>query len=289
MITPAAWSGPFRFLYSAVTNFSDFQNWNGEIMYMGEVISGREPPWHYLLVWMAITVPMPALVFFVVGSIKALYYLLRRRFSFTNGTHLLLSASLVFMGVPILAAILLDSTLYNDWRQFYFLLTPILIIAVYGIKILYEKCVREGNIVWKVLMVVIGLWVGGYYLSVGSWMIREHPHQNVYFNNTVSEIFGGKQGFERDYWRLSLRQGVEILSGQDDRDPIYVYEDSGALWRALQIIPDTVSDRFQVTERVTPRTDYIITTYRIPNDYLYNEYASIVVDGLPILTIFKVK
>jgi hypothetical protein len=41
-------------------------------------------------------------------------------------------------------------------------------------------------------------------------MNQNHPHQNVYFSSTVN-LFGGRKGFERDYWQLSIKQALEWL------------------------------------------------------------------------------
>ncbi len=46
------------------------------------------------------------------------------------------------------------------------------------------------------------------------FMIRNHPHQNVYFNELVGGVNGADGKFDMDYWGLSYKQLYEKLLKQ---------------------------------------------------------------------------
>ena len=46
-------------------------------------------------------------------------------------------------------------------------------------------------------------------LNISSWMIKNHPHQNVYFNKFAGKKFSSK--FELDYWGLTYKENLKFL------------------------------------------------------------------------------
>jgi hypothetical protein len=121
--------------------------------------------------------------------------------------------------------------------------------------------------------------------------VVNHPFQNVYFTPVV-ELFGGRSAFERDYWALSARQALEHILANDDREAIAIWSGIGE-WEIapnLHIMPADDQPRITLRDHRDSPGDYIIETYRLgPGEYPFaEEWFSIVVDGLPIMTVYAV-
>ena len=283
---PASWEKPFVFLWEALTHFANYQLWNDQVMYMGSYIWGQDPPWHYLPVWMIITIPASYLVLFLMGSIETSYGFIKKRKGFSGeerNDRLLLIFLFLF---PILTAVLLKSTVYNGWRHFYFTYTPLMLVATTSLKTLVQWLHKTGF--KRVLgLSIVGL-IGLYQINLLGWSIKNHPYENVYFNNTMVSLFGGRASFERDYWRLSAKQGWEYILSTDDSEHIeYLYEDGA--WANTLILPDADQKRLQYSLEITDNTDYYIYSYRRPAELKGKEVYSITVDGLKILSVYKLK
>ena len=66
VITPFTWENPLKNTIDIFLHFLHFQPWDGTHFYMGEMIT-REVPWHYIPVWMGLTVPLLYIIMFFIG------------------------------------------------------------------------------------------------------------------------------------------------------------------------------------------------------------------------------
>lgn len=123
------------------------------------------------------------------------------------------------------------------------------------------------------------------------WMVVNHPHQNVYFNPIVElEAFGGREDFERDYWRLSTKQALEYLLAENP-DCKLIVAPSIEVNDALVVMDYQANRRVASADLGDPDVDYYLEVYRYPVEEVERlpEVHSIIVDGLPILTIHTVE
>ena len=125
-------------------------------------------------------------------------------------------------------------------------------------------------------------------------MIKDHPHQNVYFNF----IFGKniEKKFELDYWGLSNKQALEFILKNDSK-PIIKIGAAGpiSLENSKQILSPLDKNRITISENI--KSDYIIDNYinwygkykksrhEIPNNFKI--YKEIFVSGKRIISIYK--
>lgn len=259
-------------------------------MYMGDYIRGQEPPWHYLPVWMLITVPVLYLILFIIGIIVTCQNVLIKQNSKLFWEENVIQVFLVLLFfIPPVSAIVFKSTLYNGWRHFYFVYTPLLLLALLGLKAIFRKIseVRHPNVSRILNACFVGI-IALNQIYLVSWMVVNHPFQNVYFNNNIVKLLGGKEAFERDYGRLSIRQGLEYILAHDDCEIIYYLYVPEVRKNSL-ILPNDGEKRFQYTAKITDDTDYVIYPYREITEYPWDEYYSITVDDLTILSIYKLK
>jgi hypothetical protein len=296
---PASWSNPIHFSIDALLHFSNFETWGGAVPYMGMNIDGSRPPWHYLPVWFTITIPLTYQALFVVGSAAIVREIARKHVRLVFDERREEVGFLAMFILPIIALILMRSTLYSDWRQFYFLYAPYLMVVVFGIKVLSDAFIRLPRVsrARRVLLVGIAAAVlyQGYLLG---WMIANHPHQNVFRVTPMIELLGGRRAYDHDMMRLSLRQGLEYVARQDSRDSIIVCVNNAVYGGYLEILPRDDRQRLQLVHDCAGDKqdfDYLFDIYRDPFASLEpwgiaagtEPLHLIRVDDLPILAVYK--
>src|SRR5882757_3909121 len=117
-------------------------------------------------------------------------------------SHTMAYYLLCFTG-PIAAVLILHSIIYDDWRHLYFVYPSFVMLALYFVNKLYDT---------KLRMVVLGAF-GLQVLLLAFFMIKEHPFQQVYFNEFVSHDKEAlRKNYELDYWGSSFKQGLEHLA-----------------------------------------------------------------------------
>jgi nitrate reductase NapE component len=196
LLWPWAQQNPFVRPFQALVSVSDF-HWSGYVFFWGEFIRARDVPASYLPTWMLITIPPVVLAGTVLSLIA------------TVGSGRERRAFLAFLWLvvlfPIVAAIAAGSTLYDGWRHMLFTYPPLVVLAAAGWWLLYERFPHRAR------LAVAGLFAIGCVEPV-VYMIRNHPHETVYFNAIVGGPRGAAGRFDLDYWGNSLLEATEWSS-----------------------------------------------------------------------------
>jgi hypothetical protein len=259
---PYLWADPFRRLVEIFTTMSHF-NWDDPVLFRGSFLSPANLPFYYVPYWIAITTPVLYTLLFVVGV--GVVFFRRRR----NLAGLIEYVSLAMFFFPLLAVILLGSVIYDGWRQLFFLYVPFLILSLTGFNEILDFIKRKFRPVivirlrWSLFLLVIIS-----FLSTATFMIRNHPHQNVYFNFLAGEET--TKNFEADYWGLSYRQVLQYLLDHDSSDTIKIVSVNWPGKANADIFPQSQRNRLQFTTYDEAR--YYISNYRFPpeHDKLFN-------------------
>jgi len=291
MFWPYLWQDPFHNFTQAFSDMSRYMSaGNFGMLYMGKIITASSVPWHYVPVWLAITTPVMYTLCFFIGVLTIIRIPFRNRWRLYNNEQERqdLAFFLLFFG-PILAVIVFRSVLYDGWRQMYFIYSPFLLIAMTGLTNSFRLIGKISphsryQIVYVTMVACIVLNMTYTLL----WMIRFHPHENVYFNLIADKH--AAEYFERDYWGLSYREGLEYIAKNDKRNIIKIKADIPYL-ALINLYPMKQDDarRFQLAE--LPDADYYITGYRTRPDQISSDldYYSISVDHVKILSIVKLR
>ena len=182
---PYAWANPVDYLAASLELTVHHPNRVWELFQGARFLSTELPP-QYNAVWFGITTPPPLLLLGGVGIVAvltgglarpgAVFRNTRRRF-----TGLLLACFLL----PPLAAALLSSSQYYDWRHFYFLYAPFSLLAAGGLYWLGRSIARRRLLAKPVLPAgAYGLAGAGLSLTILA-MTQIHPLQDLYFNFLV--------------------------------------------------------------------------------------------------------
>lgn len=174
-------------------------------LFNGEFIRATDLPWNYLLTWLSISLPEFYLISLLAGCLLAGGFILHLK---KDARHVDVLIKVVFLALatclPLIAAMLLRSQLYDGLRHFLFTIPPLAILA--GVS--FAKLLRS-RVNWPlktVLSILIMISAG---MTVVD-MVQLHPYQYVYFNR----VFAGglkhaSQRFETDYWGCSYKEGAQ--------------------------------------------------------------------------------
>jgi hypothetical protein len=288
LLWPYLWEAPLDNLMYAFRRMSRFP-WRGSNVYFGQLVLGTQIPWHYGPVWIIITTPIPYLLAALLGIVHWGWQIVRSRFTslyaFAERIDLLFIGWLI--GPPLLV-ILLQSVIYNGWRHLYFIYPALLLLAVRGLQVLvtfYSEAHGKWRLVVGVALLALGLETGR-----TLWrMVRMHPYQQVYFSFLPTAT--AERLFERDYWGLSYRQGLQWLLSHDARARItFTTTAATLLHNNMLLLPPAQQSRLHYREPNEP-ADYFITSYRLhPQPYpdsVGREVYRIYADGITILSIYQ--
>lgn len=286
---PASWSDPIGFNLDALTTFSNYEVWDGQVFYRGAMIYGQSAPWHYLPVWILITIPVGYLALFALGAVATLYALVRRHIHILTDERREDVMFLAMFTLPILALILLQSTMYNDWRQFYFLYVPFVLVMVRGVEILAEWYTRfAGRQSIQLGLLGVFALLALHQIHLVGWMFANHPHQIVYRSSPAVEILGGRENFARDNMRSSTKQAMKHITSIDESDEIVIWLGLYTTTGHYQILPREHRERIRLVEDLSNGADYVINLYVYPlQPFEFDEIYSVSVDGVRVFTVYS--
>lgn len=187
---------------------------------------------------------------------------------------------------PVVAVIAMNSIVYDGWRHLYFIAGPMAWIGLHGVHEIVAgvSSASLSPASRKRVLVIIFTGGGAYALFLAGWMIINHPYQYVYFNPLAGNRI--EDYFERDYWLLSSRHGLEFIVRHDDRDVIRVNDDINVSNNILILSPEDRA-RLQLVDR--EEAEYIVEHFRwrkgseVDGEVLY----SAVVGGITLMSVYK--
>lgn len=287
---PFLWSfDPIGRFVSAFERMSNFP-YILDVLYFGKLLKPSLLPWHYGFVWILITTPIYITLLYLLGiySIISNYKNIKSKLyieSFINDNFLLLC--FIF---PLFVVISLNSTLYNGWRQLFFIYPGFIYIAILGLEKLFTLNENKNYKLTVKSLVVICL------ISTTFQLISMHPYQMVYFNLLAGK--NPKKSFDYEYWGLSYFEGInKVVEKEKNNDTIKIFKgEFSPISATKRIINKNIRDKILFTE--FQEADYFITNY---TEYFNNEKGfkkrykfrnnqeidSINVNGIKVLSIFK--
>lgn len=286
---PYLWANPIGNFAAAWRSMGHYE-WGNTNLYLGHYYRENALPWHYAPVWILITTPVP----YTVGALLGLgtiawklgqptFLLARLR---SQRLDLLVAGWLLG---PLLLVIVFNSSLYDTWRHLYFVYPALVLLAARGAQALAPAVRQYGSKLRPVAVAVLLLGT----LETGRTlvrMVRMHPFQFMYFSFLPAPV--AEQLFERDYWGLSARRGLEWLTRHPPTGPLRVYTVwpmSSPVYNNSQVLPPEQRQRIQYIGNGS--ADYFFTAYRwypqsLPADAGAEIYR-LEVEGIRTLSIFR--
>ena len=263
IIWPYLWDDPINNFVNVIKYFSNHP-WHLNNFYLGEYVKATEIQWHYLLIWIAITTP----VFFLIitlGGLLLFFFNIKEKFKKKKDIYIFFTL-IFYIVLPIFLAICLDSTLYDGWRHFYFILPFLIFFSLYFVDFLlnYKK--------FKIIKSFSILLVSLFFLNIYH-MIKLHPYQYLYFNNFI--IKDPLSKFDRDYWGVSNKQILDtFLTKIDDQKIVYTF--IGSMFPlSIQILDNKDQSRFVDIKKIENIDDYRGSIYIFVNNRFNPNYELI--------------
>lgn len=232
-----------------------------EILYQGKYMETWDLPWHYIPVWMGISIPLLYLLLFCLGfflAVRQLWLCLKKR-TFWNSENS--RYDLVFLGLfagPLASVYILDSHVYDGWRQLFFIYPPFLLLGF----IAFVQMIRSS---YK--LIKYGSWAG-VILGLATtlvFMVNNHPHQQVYFN-----LLAGKnvhERFEMDYWGVAYKQGFQrVIDQHRGVFPVHVYCANAPCYQNFKFLPESVKEKIRIRFG-DDVAEYMLSNFRFRKEF----------------------
>lgn len=290
ILWPLLWAHPVKnFLGALLWHRGEFKWAEFLVVYMGNVYQANSVPWHYTLVWMALTIPALYIILFFPGLYIVARDLFRTRTPVRVKRRNFILLSWLFP--PIIAVIFLRTSLFHGWRHHYFIYPAFLIIAIEALRRVFawaaafQPAVTGRRIISAVLILsaVQSFMVYGY-------MERNHPLEYIYFNEFAGGAKGAKYRFDMDYAEVSYRIILSKLTSYDQRSRLNVCAESMVAKFNSFLLPLDELARLHLVFDVGQGADYYAGTYYGRNSkYDYDdEILNASVDGVSVSSIFKI-
>lgn len=290
LVTPALWADPMGFVQYGIINALSFQRWKNILLFRGTVfrLGSQKLPFYYLPYMILATTPLWLLALIGAGSLLALGKALRperERRWMDSGLPLLLTG--LMWVLPLGAAVVTRTNVYNGWRHFYFVYGPMLVLAVWGVDQLRKRLQkpvlrRAGAGVLAACMAVSGVGIA-----------MEHPYQYAYYQPLVQ--LQGTDYNELDYWNLSVREALTALAEQTEGEIVIEPGDRTVgygLDKALYAMEPELRARFRrPDEREEAQYVLVNPLYAVFSEFEYTadlrECITLTSYGQPIMRIYE--
>jgi len=264
ILFPTLWNSPIETFGLAFEQLSNYPQSTSTI-YFGKSIKSNAIPWHYVLGWVAYTTPVIYSIMFVLGLVTIV-----KRWASLKPSDLLIVG---WFFLPLIIIVILKSSLYDAWRQMFFIYPAFIYIGVYAVFRIKSE--------WLRTLLVIFFPIAFFF--IGKDIVSLHPYQNIYFSELIKYDENLVENFSLDYWGLSYKEGLEYIAKTDKRENIKINAESFPGETNLIMLPSSARKRFEYVES-REDADYYLTNYRkYKDEYNKPAYFTVEVNGVRIL------
>jgi hypothetical protein len=191
---PYLWPNPIGHFFETVSIMANHP-WPGSVLFDGVTYRANGLPGYYVPLLLAIQLTELVWPLFLVGIAAAVYGIIKKRVEHRE----LLAFTLIWFVVPLATFVIVRPTLYDNFRQCFFIVPPIFFMAGLAFDLL-RKPVLQGALI--ALVIVPGL--------IAS--VRLHPYEYVYYNQFIGGAQAAVDRFELDYWATSYREAAQAVN-----------------------------------------------------------------------------
>lgn len=253
---PYLWTDPIGHFLESVRVMAEYP-WRGQVLFNGVMYYSTDIPRAYLPVLLGIQLTEPVWFLFALGLGLTLYDAFKGR----GSARALLGLALVWFVLPLAGFVATRSPLYDNFRQVFFILPPVFMLAGMVFSRIRSAILQAGLIT---LVLVPGIVDGA----------RLHPYEYTYYNRFIGGELGAFRRFELDYWGTSYRAAADYLNANAPANAAIWVEGPVHLIQ-LYARPDLKIYSTYEVERA-PRYDYVVALTRFNLDETSYPQARIV-------------
>jgi hypothetical protein len=192
---PYLWADPIHRFLESLRVMSAFP-FDQTVLFRGELYPAADLPLSYIPTLLRLQLTEPLLILFAFGLIISINH-------FVNKDRSTLVLFIFWCLLPITGIIVSGNTLYDNFRQLFFLLPPLFILAGLTLDYLFRKITA----ITARLFILLLLSFPGIVSAV-----QLHPYEYVYYNSFVGGTRGAFRNFEMDYWDTSFAEAARYLN-----------------------------------------------------------------------------
>ena len=202
---PYLWYFGLKGFMGAMSVFANYPYVDGRMWFHG-IISHSEIPRTFMLQIIPIQFTIPLMVLALVGMGLAVVYAWRNRLP-----RLEIFIYFCWIFLPILYTVAAKPTLYNNFRQFFFITPPLFLFAAVTIQEIQNWISSQISRQPLRNAILVGLLIAALLPGMIE-IVRLHPYQYVYYNQLVGGAEGAVGVYEMDYWAISYQEAFEYLN-----------------------------------------------------------------------------
>jgi len=292
ILWPFLWNAPIKNLIYAFTSIIDTQNKHVVMnFYLGDFVSSNLTPWHYRIVWYLFTTPVFVLILFTIGFILILLEIANGILKLENNEkdiwknkNQMFNFLLFFIFFIIFfLTIKFNVSKFGGIRHLYFLYPIIIFFSLYSLK----KILINNK-----LKFIFFFLISFNMIYLFSWNFINHPHQQVFFNILFKNY--AKKNLSLDYWGLSNIHAIKYIVEKNKNKKIKIGTVSFSSLEASTLMLDNKYKKNILLAYELKEADFLIDNYmkKLRNNFViddteYQKYFEIVVDKVPISTVYK--
>jgi len=120
----------------------------------------------------------------------------------------------VTAGLPVLLHVIQHGPAFSGMRHFTFVVPPLAVLAGIG----FHRALAAIEARSRAFATLMAAAVGASFVWTASVLVRLHPYEHLYFNETVGGLAGANQRFDTDYWVNVMHEAVTGLEQVLDRE-----------------------------------------------------------------------
>ena len=248
---PVLWIDPIGRFAEMVRTLSAHPNETFNLFQGEWLYSPDGPPLDYVPVWVGITTPPATLLLALAGAVALAWRGLRHpRDTLRNGPWRFGLLLAILPVATVVAVVVLESSLYNGWRQLYFLYAPLLLLAIFGLhrlaSLLRGRWMRVG---------VFSLAGAGMVVTLTS-MVKIHPLEDLYYTVLTDRAAPNHlvDHYHTGYWpHYHLKLIREIIEDHPGQAVLISHEEA---WRQSVMLDDSEKKRTALSAHMMPKGFY---------------------------------
>ena len=191
---PYLWTDPIGHFVESARVMAEYP-WKGQVLFNGVMYTSTDIPRSYLPVLLRIQLTEPVWFLFALGLTAVVYESMKKRVE----KVVLLVLTVVWFILPLLGFVITRSPLYDNFRQVFFILPPVFMLAGAAFEKI-KRPIQQGVLIGLLLLPGI---IDG---------VRLHPYEYIYYNRFIGGVQGVFRKYELDYWGTSYREAANYLN-----------------------------------------------------------------------------